>query len=38
MIYTHVIKDMRNQVASPFDLLPNKGTMTPRKALSPGER
>ena len=38
MIYTHVIKDMRNPVASPFDLLPNKGTMTPRKALPPGER
>lgn len=26
MIYTHVIKDMRNPVASPFDLLPDEVT------------
>ena len=37
MIYTHVVKDMRNPVASPLDLLPNEGTMTPRKAISTRE-
>jgi hypothetical protein len=26
MIYTHVVKDMRNPVASPFDLLPSAKT------------